>query len=201
MISTRFASITAALLVLALVPTVVHTYVRVTDSDGRTTAAIARQLHGIEGIDTDRNAGWVRDMFGIHDFVERRYGADVTLFVGRGYDAKRLYHHPELGLAYGRRYDTAEVVHLPAASASVPVHVLRGPGGLACYVLLYNNGFVEKPLEFQITQAFSMLFGPRRQMTLFFAHEPSASEPANSPAVRVLLAAVDNFYAQRPAAR
>jgi hypothetical protein len=196
MISTRYVPVTAVLLGLALVPTVVHTYVGMTASDGLTSAVVPRTLDGIEGSDTGRATEWVRQYFATDDFFERRYGADVTLFVARGYDLKQMYHHPELGLAYGRRYDKVQLVHLPAATTAVPVHLLTGPGGLAAYVLLYDGKFIERPLEFHARQAFSLLFNPPRQMTLFFVHELTVPEPANSPAVRVLLAAIDSFHAE-----
>ena len=196
MISSRSLAATAALLALALIPTVVHTYVGITATDGRTSGAVAHQLKGVEGVDTQRSAGWVTQYFGTEDFIERRYGTDVTLFVARGYDPKRLYHHPELALAYGRSYDSVNIVHVSSPAKSVPVHVLTGPGGLACYALLYDDEFVEKPLQFQAKQAISMLFSPRRQMTLFFARESASADPNESPAVRILLAAVESFLAQ-----
>jgi hypothetical protein len=195
MISSRSLAATAALLALALVPTVVHTYVGITATDGRTSGAVAHHLDGVEGVDTKRSVGWVTQYFGTEDFVERRYGTDVTLFVARGYDAKRMYHHPELALAYGRSYDSVNIAHVSSSAKSVPVYMLTGQGGLACYALLYNDEFVEKPLQFQARQAFSMLFSPRRQMTLFFARGSTSSDAIESPAVRILLAAVESFLA------
>jgi hypothetical protein len=193
MISTRYLPATAVLLALALVPTVVHTYVGLTASDGKRTTDIARELDGSQGVDTTRSPIWVRENFAADDFIERRYGTGVTLFVARSYDAKRLYHHPELGVAYGRSYDTVSLVRVPSPSGLVPVQVLSGKGGLACYALLFDGEFVENPLRFQAKQVFSMMFGPRKEMTLFFAHSPSAGEPSSSPAMRILLAAVDGF--------
>jgi len=198
-ISTRYLPAAAIMLALALVPTFVHTYVGLTAADGKTTAGIPRELDGVQGVDTARNAIWVRENFGAEDFIERRYGSDVTLFVARSYDAKRLYHHPELGAAYGRSYDKASVARIPMTSGPVPIHVLTGPGGLASYALLYNDEFVENPMWFQATQVFSMLFGPRREMTLLFAHGPGSREPSTSPTMRILRAAVESFRRPRPA--
>jgi len=199
MISTRYLTGTAILLALALVPTFVHSYVGLTADDGKTTARIPRELDGVQGLDTARNKTWVKENFGAEDFIERRYGGDVTLFVARSYDAKRLYHHPELGAAYGRSYDKVTLTPIPSSSGPIPVYVLTGPGGLASYALLYNDKFVENPMWFQATQVFSMLFGPRREMTLFFAHGPGSREPGTSPTMRILRAAVESFHQPGPA--
>ena len=196
MISNRYLPATATLLAFALVPTVLHTYVGITESDGKTTGAISRSLADQTGVDTGRSAVWVQENFEATDFIERRYPGEVTLFVARSYDPKRLYHHPELGAAYGRGYDSTDVVRIPKPSGAVPVHVLTGQGGLACYVLLYDGEFVENPWSFQARQVISMLASPRRQMTLFFAHGPAASDATKSPVARIVVAAVDSFLAQ-----
>jgi hypothetical protein len=169
-----------------------------TASDGKRSGIVASQLAGLQGVDTGRRAQWVIDNFGTDDFIERRYGADVTLFVARSYDPKRLYHHPELGVAYGQRFDSASVVQAPAGSRSVPVHVLSGEDGLACYAMLYDGEFVASPVRFEAGHIFSALVGPRRQMTLFFARGRVTPRPMDSSAVRVLLAAIDSFLAQTP---
>jgi len=197
-IASRYLPATAVMLALALVPTIVHSYVGFTAFDGKRSRDVASQLAGLQGVDTGRRAVWVIDNFGTDDFIERRYGADVTLFVARSYDPKRLYHHPELGVAYGRRFDSTSVVQEAAGSRSVPLHVLSGEDELACYALLYDDRFVESPLRFEAGHIFTTLASPRRQMTLFFARGPVTSKPMNSPAVRVLLAAIDSFLTQAP---
>jgi hypothetical protein len=199
-ISPRHLRTIACLLALALIPTVIHSYVGMTVSDGRTTAVISRSLAGMDGIDTNRSPSWAKEHFRSDDFIERRYGTGGTLFVARGYDAKALYHHPELAVAYARSYDSATVQQVSTSSASIPVHVLTGLGGLACYVLLYEDEFIERPMLFHAGQALAMLFGPRKQTTLFFAHGPAAADPSRSPVMQLLLAAVESFQAQPPAA-
>ena len=186
------------MLALALVPTIVHSYVGFRAFDGKRSRDVASQLAGLQGVDTGRRAAWVIDNFATDDFIERRYGAEVTLFVARSYDPKRLYHHPELGVAYGRRFDSTSVVLEAAGSRSVPLHVLSGEDELACYALLYDDQFVESPLRFEAGHILTTLASPRRQMTLFFARGPVTSKPLNSPAVRVLLAAIDSFLTQAP---
>ena len=64
---------------------------------------------------------------------ERRYlsGADeVLLTVLRSYDLKRLYHHPELDVAYGAGYLTEEIVELDrrAGRSGAPAAHVGGDG-------------------------------------------------------------------------
>ncbi len=195
MISTRYLHTIGGIFALALIPTVMHTYVGMSHEDGRTTGAIAHQLAGFEGVATSRSPAWVKNVYESDDFIERRYGGDVTLFVARSYDLKALYHHPELAIAHGLSYDSASIAPASTPSRTVPVHVLTGSGGLAAYVLLYNGQFVENPFWFHASQAFSMLFTPGAPMTLFFAHGPGAPDALNSPVTRVVLAAVESFEA------
>jgi hypothetical protein len=196
MISLRYITQTCVLVSFALVPTVLHTYVGFTAPDGRTTAQVASALEGTGGTDTGRDTAWVQHYFHTEDFFERRYvRTGVTLFVARGFDAKAFYHHPELGLAYGRPFTSTEVVQVAGRSGSVVLHVLRGSDDLACYALLYGDQFVASPWRFEARRAIAMLVSPQREMSLFFAHGPAASDANDSPVTRIVLTAVDNFRA------
>jgi len=125
MLSTRYATAVLLLLGLAAVPTVIHSYRDSTIADGHSARGIPMRLAGETGAPTTRRAGWGEDRFGATDWTERRYGSpEVKLFVGRSFDSKRLYHHPELAVDYGQSYGQSEVVRLPGRP-DVPVHVLR----------------------------------------------------------------------------
>ncbi len=195
-IATRYLPATAVMLALTLVPTVVHTYVGLSASDGKTSAIVALRLNGVNEVETGRHVEWVRESFGTDDFIERRYGPDVTLFVARSYDPKRLYHHPELAVAYGRRFDSASVIRLSTPVGVIPMHVLSGEDELACYALLYDGRFVESPLRFEMSHALGTLIGPRKQMTLFFAHGRASATPADSEIARILVGAIQSFLTQ-----
>jgi hypothetical protein len=197
-ISRRYLGGLALLLALALVPTVLHTYIGFTTSDGKTSRTVPVRLKGDLWTDTGRNADWVHDNFASDDFIERRFER-VTLFVARSYDPKSLYHHPELGLAYGRTFDPVVVSTVPSAAGPIPLHVLKGEDQLAVYALLYDGRFIADPVRFQLANAFAMLVSPRRQMTLFFAHGDAAAEPLRSAVARSVLAAAESFV-QDPAA-
>lgn len=202
MISVRFAPAVAALLGVTLVPTFVHSYIGAAVADGRHASAIPVRLNGLDGRATARSSEWVRETFSSTDFAERHHGPDLTLFVARSYDAKRLYHHPELALAHGDSYQRAVVVRV-TAHREVPVHALVGGEKLSVYALLHDERFVANPIRFQLENALALLIRPRNLMTLFFVRGRRMPEHSDrlddTPAVELLLAAIDSFMAQ-PAA-
>jgi hypothetical protein len=207
-ISARFALPTACLLAIALVPTTIHTYRADVLDDGLTATAVPEVLDGMPSTPTDRKAAWVRNILDSTDWIERTYqvaGDDVELFVGRSYDAKRLYHHPELALLRGTETEPAGVERLPARM-DVPLHVLRtardGRRGVAVYVLIYDGRLIENPVLFQLRTSAELLVSRRRPMTLLLASDLSGrrEDLASAPATRVVLAALDAFSSQQPAA-
>ena len=200
MVSRRYLGGLAALLALALIPTVLHTYVDVSIADGKSSRDVPAVLLGNTWADTGRNPAWVHDNFASDDFIERRY-QDVTLFVGRSYDPKSLYHHPELGLAYGQTFEPMAISTAASAAGPIPLHVLSGERQLAVYALLYDGAFVADPVRFQLTHAFRMLIAPRRQMTLFFAHGAPAGAPLDSLVGRAVIAAAEQFVGRPEASR
>jgi hypothetical protein len=204
MISTRFAVPVVALLALAAVPTVIHSYMPSTISDGRSVRDIPLDLADQRGTQTKRRATWGEDRFGSTDWSDRSYGgtAGVKFFIGRSLDPKRLYHHPELALDYGETYGAGTTIRLPQRS-DIPVHVLRGAEGnarrLALYALHYEDQYVEDPILFQLRTSFRLLFTRRQPMTLFFlAQDLRADETVEtSRAAALLLSAIDAFEKQK----
>jgi hypothetical protein len=204
MISARYAIPTAVLIGLALIPTTIHSYVGIKTNDGRTTRAIGTTLAGMPSQPTARKAEWVIDRLESRDWIERSYddqGVAVTLFVGRSYDAKRLYHHPELALLRG--YETTPAgVGRSADRPDIPLHLVTttksGRTGLAVYALMYDGRFIENPIWFQLRTSAALLVSPPKPMTLFLANA-LAGGPRNvdrAPATRVVLAAIDDFLKQ-----
>jgi hypothetical protein len=161
------------------------------------------QLAGENGESTKRRANWGDDRFGSADWIERRYAGapEVKLVVARSFDPKRLYHHPELAVDYGERYDKAMTIRLPQRR-DIPVHLLRGSGEngrhFAVYALHYDEGYVENPITFQLRTSLRSLFDRRHAMTLFFAGQdlPSGGAVESSRAASLLLAAIAAFEAQ-----
>jgi hypothetical protein len=207
MFSTRFAIPVVVLLGLAAVPTVIHSYRDSTVSDGKSVRTIPMQLDGDLGASTTRRAGWGEERFSATDWTERKYkGGKVRLFVGRSFDSKKLYHHPELAVDYGNDYEASTVVHLEKRPA-IPVHVLRGGGPdarrVALYTLHYDDGFVADPIRFQLRTSLQLLFSKRKAMTLFFVTQELGPNEAvdGSAAASILLAAMDAFEQQHAVAK
>ncbi len=207
MIAPRYAVPVALALSLALLPTVIHSYRGMTLPDGRSAAAIPGTLGEWPSSPTTRRPAWVAEVFDSTDWVERVYrvGSDeVKLFVGRSYDAKRLYHHPELALLRGTETHGAGIAYA-AARPDVPLHVLtakrQDQEGVAVYALLSDGRFVGNPIAFQLRTSTELLFSGRRPLTLFMASDLAGrvDQLDAAPATRVLLAAIGAFEGQRPA--
>ena len=206
MIATRYAATVAGLLALALVPTVVHTYLGLETDDGQRTAAIPLELAGAREVPLDRPSTWSKLQFVSTDAFERRYvddaGRSARLVVIRSHDVKTLYHHPENAIAYGMGYDSAGIITLPGL-ADVPVHVLskqRPDRALAVYAIRYDGGFVGNPYVFQAGLAWKRLFTARRPATLLFTRGegPGLDPVETSLPARLLVAAVNAYVAQAP---
>jgi hypothetical protein len=198
MIATRFVPIVCGLLAIALVPTVRHSYADARIFDDRSTALIPASLAGYDGSPSDRNATWGQRRFESHDWTERMYRSRddlVKLSVIRSFDAKTLYHHPELAVSYGPTWVRSEARRF-SERLHVPVRVLYADSGpVALYVLQYGDRFVEDPIRFQLRSAAELLFRGRQAMTLFFLTdaEPVGGDIETLPALGVLFAAIDSF--------
>ena len=196
-LSTRYAAPLIVVLGLALVPTIIHSYAAVTLDDGVRARDLDVQVDGVRGTDTSRKAAWVERRLSSVDWQEKRYvieGREVVLFIGRSYDPKALYHHPELALAYGMALAGEGLTDL----RGVPAHALRGRGQpiVAMYALHADGGFVDDPVGFQIRNAATALWRGRTPMTLFFALERDSGPAANlgvTGAARVLEAGIKTF--------
>ena len=210
-VSGRFLSILCALVGLAIVPTWIHSYADFTVQDGRVTSAIPEALAGYRSTPSKRNSTWGKRRFDSDDWTERLYAAngdEVKLTVIRSYDAKSLYHHPELAVAYGPSYVRSEVLRL-ADRPDVPVHTIytdEDNGTVAMYVLRYDDRFVQDPILFQMRASGELLFSGRKPMTLFFVtddHVTTAQARSldTLPATKVLFAALDQFLAQAGSSR
>jgi hypothetical protein len=202
-ISARYAVAVCVLALVALVPTVIHSYVGVVVDDGRKAASVPAALVGYTSTPTERNATWGQRRFDSNDWLERKYtvnGEDVILTVVRSYELTPLYHHPELAIAYydGNSFGTTRTRRF-AGRDDVPVHVLRSDSSatnVAMYVLEYDGRYVDNAIAFQLRTSGELLFSGRRAMTLFFARMeagPSERDLDRAGITRLLFAAVDAF--------
>jgi hypothetical protein len=202
--SSRYAPLAAGLFLLALVPTVFHAYLGYTRPDERRAEAIPAVLAGLPSVRVT-DSTWTKAAFSSDDGFEREYrrssGPAVRLVVIRAYDAKALYHHPELAVAYGKGLVPAGSGVLPG-HPRVPVFLLRSEPevapGYALFAVHVGGEFMDEPVWFQLRQAAAVLIRGRQRATLFFARTsgrlPETLE--GSPAAEVLQAAIRAFLAQ-----
>jgi len=90
-LSSRHAVVTAILLLLALVPTVIHGYLAYRVDDGRRPSAVPSRLIGHQLAPWQAHGRLGDRRFDSADFVERWYGegTGLRLLVVRTYDPKR----------------------------------------------------------------------------------------------------------------
>jgi hypothetical protein len=177
-LSPRYATATLVLLALALVPTVVTSYVRGTVVEQPPLRDLLPDvLDGRMSAPTNRRASTIKREFDSDDWGEREYAGigepAIKVLVVRSYDMKRLYHHPELAVSEAN-YAAAQLVSVPSAAGALDVHVLEGEEGrhrMAAYALLYRGRTVARPLLFQLTVAPELLLLGRRPLTLVFAEQ------------------------------
>ena len=203
--SPRYATPVALVLLLALLPTAIHSYVGLRVEDHLTTAGIPTTLEGFVGTKTSRRDNWGERRFDATDWTERTYFAgsqEVRLLVARSFDLKKLYHHPELAATDG--IDLRPMGLTPLGDGLGSVHALsstdNGRRQLALYALVYDGVLIEDPVWFQLRTAGKLLITGRKQMTLFFAHQvdvPENQAAQETAAATVLKAAVTAFVGQQ----
>jgi hypothetical protein len=195
------------LVALALIPTLIHSYAPNPASDVRVADAIPTELAGYRGSSTGRTADWGKRRFDSDDWIERAYrdgkgGRAVRLTVVRSYDAKSLYHHPELAITYPQAGYVGEEIRRFDERRDIPVYVLKPQAGektAALYALHYEGRFIENPIAFQIRTAAELLFSRRKPMTLFFVFDRAPDKAGERvSAATVLFDAIDSFLGRQP---
>ena len=71
MLSSRHAPAIVVVLLLALVPTIIHSYAGLVVQDGRGTASIPLRLSSYTSAPTKRSAEWGKSQFDSDDWFER----------------------------------------------------------------------------------------------------------------------------------
>lgn len=202
MISSRYTPSIVLLLLLALVPTIIHSYLKAKTDDRIVIKSILPDVKGYTSEPfTRHNAEWVKSMFDSEDWIERIYhpkdGKKIRLFITRSYNHKRLYHHPELGLSHGNDLKKEGIVFL-GEERSIPVHLLRNSSGLGlvAYALLYDGQFIDNPVSHQLQDSLRQLVSASRPMTLFYVSDittPASVDFSQTSAALVLKTAIAGF--------
>ena len=206
MISSRYALPVTLLLMLALIPTVIHGYLGMKTVDGLSVTHINTVLDNFTSTPSSRQPGWGEDAFGCDEWIERIYtneeGKSLRLFVGRSYDHKRLYHHPELALSYAKDLRGIGEIRLPG-QPEIPVTLLQNDTrpNMAAFVLLYDGKLIDNPISHQVRDSLKQLISPGKPMTLFYVADDNAAKDTafiKTPAAALLEKAIKDFMAQQP---
>jgi len=205
MTSTRYALPVALVLILALIPTVIHSYLDLKADDRLSVTNIKSVLDNFNSTPTDRKPGWGEDTFGCEEWIERTYtdeqGKPLRLFAGRSYDHKRLYHHPELALSYAKGLTSTGLVNLPG-QPEIPVNLLYNDArsNMAAFALYYDGKFIDNPISFQIQDSLKQLISAGKPMTLFYIADDNAANKTDfiqSSAATLLKSAIKDFMTQQ----
>ena len=204
MLSSRHVTTVLVALCVALVPTVVNSYLgrRVVETPAL-REALPETLGGSLSSVTERRASTIKKEFGSEDWVERQYmdaaGQSVVVLAVRAYDMKRLYHHPELAISEVK-YERQSLVQVPTPEGPVDVHVLHADSAMAAYVLSYKGRTVGNPYLFQLQVAPELLLLGQRPLTMVFAEGQAPPEGVDLASSTVVQQAVAALAAVRKAA-
>lgn len=201
MISTRHAPLVLFIIMLALIPTIIHSYLELKIGDNLSTRHISQVLGSYVSKPSQRKPGWGEDTFACYDWFERIYtnqqGKSVRFFVGRSYDHKKLYHHPELALSYGKDLRmVGEIQYSEQPTIAVKLLANETKPVIAAYALLYDKQFVGNAITHQIMSSIMQLITPRKPMTLFYVEEENASAKtifSETDAALILERAIKDF--------
>lgn len=177
MIATRHTWLVAGLLLVALVPTYFNVYRQPPALEpGALGHAIPADLEDYRDAAPGRHdADWVAEHFASRDFLERKYRVgthELELFAARTWDAKKLFHFPELALTYGRSVTAERMEELTVADRAVPVRVLefrqRTSVRRSASALFFGKEPVRDPMRFLLRSLPALFVGQREPMTLIY---------------------------------
>jgi len=204
MISTRYSTPVAILLALALIPTIIHTYINNADIDGKSVDNISTILGNFISTPSKRNAQWGKSVFNSEDWFERIYqnkeNEKVRLFIARSFDLKALYHHPELALSYAQNLNNKTISTL-SKKPEIPVHILKNDDSsiIVAYVLMHNDTFIQDPIKYQLSESFRLLVSQKKPMILFYTSQtalPNYSKLNLKTSTTLLSLAIQAFRSQ-----
>jgi hypothetical protein len=184
MISTRYAVPVAIILTLAIIPTVIHSYLGLTKDDGASIKSINPVLDNFTSSLSKRNAEYGEETFGSQDWIERIYsneeGKSIRLFIAKGYDHKRLYHHPELALSYAKNLSSDGQTRL-VGHPEITVNLLKNDTkpNIAAFALMYDGKFIDNPILHQVMDSLNLLLSARKPVVLFYISDDTP--PKNVP--------------------
>ena len=188
-LSRRYAPHMTALLLVAAIPVMVHSYADVRRdecADPFRLAASTRRSDGAQQRDT-----FMKKRFGAFQWKEGQLRAKaglppVSWAVIRTYDAKTIYYRIATRLLGGQP-DAEALEWVDAAGERLPIRRLRydpDPGSraavVAAYLLVYDGRPVANPYLNQLLSAPRRIFSGSLPMTVFFASSRATLERTES---------------------
>ncbi len=172
-LSTKYVFPLSACLLVALIPVLVHSYVRAEIDDCNASWALLPESKHASVAEASRDV-WMRERFQSYQWHEGSFFTDGVRFdfsIVRSYDAKRLYHRPENSLVEHAVVKRRDVEWLQAGSEALPIHRAyyddTNPEILVSYLLVYRSAPVDNPYWTQLDAAVVELLRGRLPMTLF----------------------------------
>lgn len=172
-LSLRYVRPLSACLLLALIPVVVHSYLRIEIDDCKVPWAFASESAQASDSGGTR-AAWMRERFQSSQWHEGSFFRDGLRFdfsIVHSYDPKRLYHRPENYLVQHAIVKSREIEWVGTNSGALPIHRAyydsTDPAILVAYLLVYRSSPVASPYWPHLRAASVELFTGRRPMTLF----------------------------------
>lgn len=172
-LSLRYVRPLSACLLLALIPVVVHSYLRVEINDCKAPSALVPESAQAAHSGGSRDA-WMRQRFQSSQWDEGSFFRDGLRFdfsIIRSYDAKRLYQRPETALVEHANVERRGIEWVQADSGALPIHWAyygdRDPAIVVAYLLVYRSSPIASPYWPHLRAAPLELFSGRRPMTLF----------------------------------
>jgi hypothetical protein len=173
-LSLRYLYPLSACLLLALIPVVVHSYLKVEIDDCKAARVLVPESAQVSHSGGSRDA-FMRERFQSSQWHEGSFFSEGQRFdfsIIRSYDAKRLYHRPENSLVeHAFVVQSREIEWVRADFGPLPIHRAyygdTDPAVLVAYLLVYRSSPVASPYWPQLRAAPVELFTGRRPMTLF----------------------------------
>ncbi len=197
MISARYAWPTTLVLLVAFVPTVIHVYPEPEPlPSGAIDRVLPENLSGFRYVTKgERSAAWVKETFAADDFVSRSYSSPsgivdgLRIFVARSYDAKKLFHFPEIALSRGRSSADVRLIEIETDAGILPARLIEFQAGDAvhrvAYALLYGERPMLHPIPFLIARVPELYVGRREPTTLIYVQ--GSTDPGNEAALEAEL--------------
>ena len=174
-LSNRYLRWIAAALLVALIPVIPHSYLKLKSNDCVSVQELCALCPG--RMESESVGRRLAGQFGEVEWCAGTLPAEgnfptLDCWILRSYDPKKLYHLPEIGLMRGAAPGRRLTQFLTWENRKVPLHRAFYPAGdgdvYVAYMLIYNSKPVDNPYITQILSFPKQLVTGVEPMNLFF---------------------------------